>query len=111
TDDQARQDARTACEEFNRIDTRRPGRRADDHYAGRPGFDAAAEQGWIFVGSPATVRARLGHWLDVAGGNYFVGVFAFGNLTTERILGSIRLFAEEVMPALSTGARSEPAGG
>jgi hypothetical protein len=37
--------------------------------------------------------------LHLTGANYFVGSFFFGTLTTEQTLRSLRLFAEEVMPA------------
>ena len=35
-----------------------------------------------------------------AGADYFVGQFAFGDLTLKETLRSIELFARDVMPAL-----------
>ena len=35
-----------------------------------------------------------------AGADYFVGQFAFGDLTLAETMHSIELFADEVMPAL-----------
>jgi alkanesulfonate monooxygenase SsuD/methylene tetrahydromethanopterin reductase-like flavin-dependent oxidoreductase (luciferase family) len=104
TDAEAWDTAQIAFEEFESNYTTRPGRRAGDHYAERPDFRGAVEQGRWLVGSSATVRDRLKEYVDLVGGNYFVGVFAFGNLHTEQILGSIRRFAEQVMPALATSA-------
>ncbi len=101
SDDQAHREAKVAWEEFNRNYANRPGGGGADRYANRPGFEAAVEQTFILVGSPATVRDRLREWIEVVGGNYFVGVFAFGSLSTEQILHSIGLFAEQVMPALA----------
>jgi hypothetical protein len=37
--------------------------------------------------------------LQITGSNYFVGSFCFGTLTSAQTLRSLRLFAEEVMPA------------
>jgi hypothetical protein len=37
--------------------------------------------------------------LQITGSNYFVGSFFFGTLTSEQTLRSMRLFAQEVMPA------------
>jgi len=51
------------------------------------------------IGDPAHVRdklTRLNHELDLDG---FVGIFAFGHLSHQQVSRSLRLFAEEVMPA------------
>ena len=69
-------------------------------------FDALVEQGLMVVGSPATVRARLQETLAVTGANYYAGVFAWGSLGTERILSSLRLFAEQVIPGFQVPARA-----
>ena len=47
------------------------------------------------------MRAQVQRFLDESGANYFVGTFAFGNLTTEQVLNSLRLFAREVIPAVT----------
>lgn len=62
-------------------------------------FEAGMERGINIAGSPVTVRARIEEQVQVTGCNYFLGAFAFGTLSTEQILNSLRLFAEEVMPA------------
>jgi alkanesulfonate monooxygenase SsuD/methylene tetrahydromethanopterin reductase-like flavin-dependent oxidoreductase (luciferase family) len=72
----------------------------EDRHLRRGGFNAQIEQGGLYVGSPATVRARLQDALDVTGSNYFAGAFAFGSLTADQTLRSLRLFTEEVIPTL-----------
>jgi alkanesulfonate monooxygenase SsuD/methylene tetrahydromethanopterin reductase-like flavin-dependent oxidoreductase (luciferase family) len=62
-------------------------------------FDARLEEGLHIVGSPDTVKKRVQEHVQITGSNYFVGSFCFGTLTTAQTLRSLRLFAEEVMPA------------
>jgi alkanesulfonate monooxygenase SsuD/methylene tetrahydromethanopterin reductase-like flavin-dependent oxidoreductase (luciferase family) len=64
-------------------------------------FDASVANGMALVGSPATVRARLRAQVDATGGNYFAGCFSWGSLTLEQQLTSLRLFAEQVVPAFA----------
>jgi alkanesulfonate monooxygenase SsuD/methylene tetrahydromethanopterin reductase-like flavin-dependent oxidoreductase (luciferase family) len=66
-------------------------------------FDARLKEGLHIVGSPDTVRQRVQEHLRITGANYFVGSFFFGTLTGEQMLRSLRLFAEEVMPAYRQG--------
>lgn len=56
------------------------------------------------VGSPETVRAMVQEMLDETAINYFIGVFNFGDLPLEKVLRSMRLFADEVVPALKVHA-------
>ena len=51
------------------------------------------------------VPDRCQETMDLIGGNYFAGIFAWGTLGEERILRSLQLFAEQVMPALRVPAR------
>lgn len=62
--------------------------------------DAFVEQGFALIGSAATVAEQVRRTLDRLGGNYFVGVFAFGNLSERASLRSLELFAKEVMPGI-----------
>jgi len=62
-------------------------------------FEARLAEGLHVVGSPDTVRKQVQEHLQITGANYFVGSFCFGTLTHEQTLRSLRLFAEEVMPA------------
>jgi alkanesulfonate monooxygenase SsuD/methylene tetrahydromethanopterin reductase-like flavin-dependent oxidoreductase (luciferase family) len=63
-------------------------------------FDLVVERGQGIAGSPATVAQFLSSQLDETRCNYFVGQFAFGDLTRDESLRSIGLFASEVMPVL-----------
>jgi alkanesulfonate monooxygenase SsuD/methylene tetrahydromethanopterin reductase-like flavin-dependent oxidoreductase (luciferase family) len=106
SDDEALETARRAYTAFDRNFLTRPGR--DPAGESRRGdFDTAISWGGIFAGSPETVRRQVQEFIDETGANYFVGTFAFGSLTTEQILSSMRLFAKEIMPSI---AGSAPAG-
>ena len=70
-----------------------------------PEFEAIAEDGRAFAGDPQGVAGYVRAQLEEAGANYFVGQFAFGNLSLEETLRSIGLFADEVMPMLKHAAR------
>ena len=65
-----------------------------------PEFDAIAEDGRAFAGTPEAAAEYVQAQMRDSGANYFVGQFAFGDLTQEETLRSIGLFAEEVMPML-----------
>jgi hypothetical protein len=54
------------------------------------------------------VREEVKKHLEITGSNYFVGSFCFGNLTTEQAMNSLRLFADEVMPAFRAAAEEDP---
>jgi alkanesulfonate monooxygenase SsuD/methylene tetrahydromethanopterin reductase-like flavin-dependent oxidoreductase (luciferase family) len=70
-----------------------------------PEFDAIAEDGRAFAGTPEDAAEYVKRQLAESGANYFVGQFAFGNLSLEETLRSIGFFANEVMPALKSAAR------
>jgi alkanesulfonate monooxygenase SsuD/methylene tetrahydromethanopterin reductase-like flavin-dependent oxidoreductase (luciferase family) len=65
-----------------------------------PEFDAIAEDGRAFAGTPEKAAEYVQKQLTESGANYFVGQFAFGNLTQEETLRSIALFSDEVMTML-----------
>lgn len=62
-------------------------------------FEARMAEGLHVVGSPESVKQQVQEHVRITGSNYFVGSFFFGTLTDEQTLRSMRLFAEEVMPA------------
>lgn len=68
-------------------------------------FDLARKVEAVVVGSPPTVRAYVEQYAAVAGANYFVGAFQWGDLTHEEALSSLTLFATRVMPAVAGGER------
>jgi alkanesulfonate monooxygenase SsuD/methylene tetrahydromethanopterin reductase-like flavin-dependent oxidoreductase (luciferase family) len=70
-------------------------------------LDAMLTRHGALVGSPAHVREEVAYWLEATGCNYLVCHFHFGDLTHQQALRSLRLFAEEVMPAFVTAVRRE----
>jgi alkanesulfonate monooxygenase SsuD/methylene tetrahydromethanopterin reductase-like flavin-dependent oxidoreductase (luciferase family) len=71
-----------------------------------PEFDAIAEDGRAFAGTPEAMAEYVQQQMEATGANYFVGQFAFGDLTQEETLRSVALFAEQVMPRVKTCATS-----
>jgi alkanesulfonate monooxygenase SsuD/methylene tetrahydromethanopterin reductase-like flavin-dependent oxidoreductase (luciferase family) len=62
--------------------------------------DASMAIGMSFVGSPATVRAKLNEAIAQTGVNYLMLRFAFGDMALTEALRSVDLFAREIRPAL-----------
>jgi alkanesulfonate monooxygenase SsuD/methylene tetrahydromethanopterin reductase-like flavin-dependent oxidoreductase (luciferase family) len=62
-------------------------------------WEAAIEHKTILFGSPARVRGEMERLVAVSGCNYVICSFAWGTLSREQSLRSLRLFADEVMPA------------
>jgi alkanesulfonate monooxygenase SsuD/methylene tetrahydromethanopterin reductase-like flavin-dependent oxidoreductase (luciferase family) len=72
----------------------------DDHSVdGLFAWETATQYETILFGSPARVREQITRLLEVSGCNYVICAFAWGTLPHEQTLRSLRLFAEEVMPA------------
>src|SRR5580700_10819954 len=72
-----------------------------------PEWDALVAVGQGIAGSPQTVTAFLQSQLAETQCNYVVGQFAFGDLTRDECLRSIKLFADEVMPGLRAASSTE----
>jgi alkanesulfonate monooxygenase SsuD/methylene tetrahydromethanopterin reductase-like flavin-dependent oxidoreductase (luciferase family) len=72
------------------------------HNAGPVSFidnlDGTIAHDGAIVGSPSTVRAEVERHLKESGMTYFMCRFAFGDLTFEQSVRSLKLFSEEVMP-------------
>jgi alkanesulfonate monooxygenase SsuD/methylene tetrahydromethanopterin reductase-like flavin-dependent oxidoreductase (luciferase family) len=51
-------------------------------------------------GSPQTVTRKLQAQAEIAGVNYLVGQFAFGDVTDTEVIKGVELFQRHVMPAL-----------
>jgi alkanesulfonate monooxygenase SsuD/methylene tetrahydromethanopterin reductase-like flavin-dependent oxidoreductase (luciferase family) len=54
----------------------------------------------MLIGSPETVARGLISRLGESGANYLGGNFLWGSMTTEQMVRSIRLFSDEVIPAV-----------
>jgi alkanesulfonate monooxygenase SsuD/methylene tetrahydromethanopterin reductase-like flavin-dependent oxidoreductase (luciferase family) len=64
-------------------------------------FDVTFNEGVRGIyGSPAKVARELRRQAEIAGVNYLVGQFSFGDLSETEVARSIALFGREVMPAL-----------
>lgn len=68
-------------------------------YYDRVNLDAALRHETILAGSPARVRAQIARLIEATSVNYVIACFAWGDLSAEQSLRSLRLFADEVMPA------------
>jgi hypothetical protein len=72
-----------------------------------PEWDALVAVGQGVAGSPNAVTEFLQSQLTETHCNYVVGQFAFGDLTRDECLRSIKLFSDEVMPALRAASGAE----
>ena len=71
----------------------------DAAVAHRVDLDAALRAETILCGSPGRVREQVARLIETTGVNYVICCFAWGDLTYEQALRSLRLFEAEVMPA------------
>jgi len=72
----------------------------DDHSVdGFFTWETATQYETIIFGSPSRVREQLERMLQVSGCNYVIFSFAWGTLTHEQSMRSLRLFVDEVLPA------------
>ena len=69
------------------------------------GWEPSKQNQTIIFGSPERVKEQVGQLIEESSCNYLVCAFAWGTLTHEQSLHSLRLFAEEVMP-IFTGTPS-----
>ena len=63
-------------------------------------MEALMENGVVIVGSPETVRRKIIECHEVLGFGTFVALMHFATLSAENTEKSMRLFAEEVLPAI-----------
>ena len=61
-------------------------------------FDALLADEKIIAGSPETVNEQVWRAIEDSGINYFIGVFAWGNISAEKAMRSITYFVDEVIP-------------
>jgi alkanesulfonate monooxygenase SsuD/methylene tetrahydromethanopterin reductase-like flavin-dependent oxidoreductase (luciferase family) len=61
-------------------------------------FHTAVEAGIVIVGTPGQVIEGLEREIEIAGVNYVLTRFAYGDLSFEESSRSLALFTEEVMP-------------
>jgi alkanesulfonate monooxygenase SsuD/methylene tetrahydromethanopterin reductase-like flavin-dependent oxidoreductase (luciferase family) len=73
---------------------------ADDRFSTVPDLDDLVADRKMFVGSPQTVAAQVAEAVTVGELNYLAGAFAWGSLDVDAVLGSLRLFRDDVIPAV-----------
>ncbi len=64
-------------------------------------WDSATKHKTILFGSPDTVRADMQELVETSGCNYVICAFSWGDLSFEESARSMRLFADEVIPAFT----------
>jgi alkanesulfonate monooxygenase SsuD/methylene tetrahydromethanopterin reductase-like flavin-dependent oxidoreductase (luciferase family) len=75
-----------------------------DRHTGPADLDQLVAERKVFVGSPGTVAEQVTEAVTVGEVNYLAGAFAWGSLDLEPVLGSVRLFRDEVVPAVRAAA-------
>ncbi len=65
-------------------------------------FEQAKASGTVVVGSPDTVGRILTAQAERCGHNYLVLLLAFGSLSHEQQMRSLKLFQREIMPKLAS---------
>jgi probable LLM family oxidoreductase len=81
----------------------------------RDRFEAEADEGSLYVGSPETVAAKVANTVRTLGVDRFEFKYSSGTLPHENMMTSIRLYGEEVVPRvrklLAEGSAQAPAAG
>ena len=62
-------------------------------------YDAMLADQKIIVGSPESVREQVWRAIEESNINYFMGVFAWGNIPHEKAMRTVKYFVENVMPS------------
>jgi alkanesulfonate monooxygenase SsuD/methylene tetrahydromethanopterin reductase-like flavin-dependent oxidoreductase (luciferase family) len=81
-------------------------RHGSDRFTTPPALDDLVRDGKVFIGSPRTVAAQVAEAVTVGELNYLAGAFAWGSLDLDAVLRSLRLFRDEVVPAVRDLART-----
>ncbi len=63
-------------------------------------FDGAIERGEALIGTPEQVGERLVRNMEQAGAGIFMGTFQIGDMPHDKVMRTLELFAEKVMPYL-----------
>ncbi|MCE2464094.1 MAG: LLM class flavin-dependent oxidoreductase [Dehalococcoidia bacterium] len=63
-------------------------------------YDSLRGNEVMIAGSPESVTDQVRHGIEDTGCSYFGCIFAFGDLTHEQVMRSMRLFVQEVMPSI-----------
>jgi probable LLM family oxidoreductase len=72
-------------------------------------FESEADEGSLYVGSPDTVAAKIARTLRTLGVDRFELKYSSGTLAHERLMTTIRLYGEEVVPRVRQLLAQTPA--
>jgi alkanesulfonate monooxygenase SsuD/methylene tetrahydromethanopterin reductase-like flavin-dependent oxidoreductase (luciferase family) len=72
----------------------------DERHARPVDVDELLAEGKLYAGSPETVARQVSEAVTAGEVNYLAGAFAWGSLDPETSLRSLRLFRDEVIPAV-----------
>jgi alkanesulfonate monooxygenase SsuD/methylene tetrahydromethanopterin reductase-like flavin-dependent oxidoreductase (luciferase family) len=101
TDDQALAAAHAAHGEWFRSITKLWHDHNDHNVDSLFAWETSTQHETLIFGSPARVREQMARLLEVSGCNYVLCAFAWGTFPHPQTLHSLRLFAEEVIPAFA----------
>jgi alkanesulfonate monooxygenase SsuD/methylene tetrahydromethanopterin reductase-like flavin-dependent oxidoreductase (luciferase family) len=102
TDEEAAALARPAFADHHESFTHLWRLHGSDRHTGPADLDQLVAERKLFIGSPETVAAQVTEAVTVGEVNYLAGAFSWGSLDLEPALGSLRLFRDEVVPAVRT---------
>jgi alkanesulfonate monooxygenase SsuD/methylene tetrahydromethanopterin reductase-like flavin-dependent oxidoreductase (luciferase family) len=102
TDDEALAIARAAHSDWYRSITKLWHEHDDHSVDSLFTWETASQHETMLFGSPSRVREQIGRLVEESGCNYVICAFAWGTLPHQQALRSLRLFAQEVIPAFGT---------
>ena len=79
----------------------------DERHSKSVDVDQLLAEGRLYAGSPETVVRQVTEAVTAGEVNYVAGSFAWGSLEPETSLRSLRLFRDEVIPAVRRGAAGQ----
>jgi alkanesulfonate monooxygenase SsuD/methylene tetrahydromethanopterin reductase-like flavin-dependent oxidoreductase (luciferase family) len=100
TDREAHEIARPAFADHHRSFTHLWRRHGSERHSGPLDVDQLIAEGKLYIGAPETVAGQVAEAVTAGAINYVAGSFAWGSLATDASLRSLRLFRDEVVPAV-----------
>ena len=63
-------------------------------------WDGLIGTGYVIAGSPDSVAGQILDQMKQVGAGHFMGMFHIGNLHHDKVISSLNLFKQEIMPRL-----------
>ena len=63
-------------------------------------YDGLIKSGCLIAGTPDSVAKQIEDQMKQVGADHFMGMFHIGNLKHDKVINSLNLFTEEIMPKL-----------